>query len=85
MTLLKSGWSTVKDEYGSIDNVLIDGLTVLNTVNGRVPASRFVGHNEKHRITNVTMRNVTINGEKMTDLKMMKVSVNDYCEAITIE
>ena len=85
MTLLKSGWSTVKDEYGSIDNVLIDGLTVLNTVNGRVPASRFVGHNEKHRITNVTMRNVTINGEKMTDLKTMKVSVNDYCEAITIE
>jgi len=85
MTLLKSGWSTVKDEYGSIDNVLIDGLTVLNTVNGRVPASRFVGHNEKHRITNVTMRNITINGEKMTDLKMMKVSVNDYCEAITIE
>ncbi len=85
MTLLKSGWSTVKDEYGSIDNVLIDGLTVLNTVNGKMPASRFVGHNAKHRITNVTMRNVTINGEPITDLDTMKVSVNDYCEAITIE
>ena len=85
MTLLKSGWSTVKDEYGSIDNVLIDGLTVLNTVNGRVPASRFVGHNAKHRITNVTMRDITINGQPMTDLEMMKVTVNDYCEAITIE
>ena len=85
MTLLKSGWSTVKDEYGSIDNVLIDGLTVLNTVNGKMPASRFVGHNEKHRITNVTLRNVVINGQPITDLKTMKVSVNDYCEAITIE
>ncbi|MDO5144980.1 MAG: glycosyl hydrolase family 28 protein [bacterium] len=85
MTLLKSGWSTVKDEYGAIDNVLIDGLTVLNTLNGKMPASRFVGHNEKHRITNVTLRNVTINGEPITDLKTMKVSVNDYCEAITIE
>ena len=85
MTLLKSGWSTVKDEYGSIDQVLIDGLTVLNTLDGRMPASRFVGHNEKHRITNVTLRNVTILGEPITDLKTMKVSVDDYCEAITIE
>lgn len=85
MTLLKSGWSTVKDEYGSIDNVLIDGLTVLNTVNGKMPASRFVGHNKKHRITNVTLRNITINGQPITDLEAMKVSVNDYCEAITIE
>ena len=85
MTLLKSGWSTVKDEYGAIDNVLIDGLTVLNTVNGKMPASRFVGHNEKHRITHVTLRNVTINGQPITDLKTMKVTVNDFCEAITIE
>lgn len=85
MTLLKSGWSTVKDEYGSIDNVLIDGLTVLNTVDGKMPASRFVGHNEKHRITNVTLRNVTINGQPITDLKTMKVSVDEFCEAITIE
>lgn len=85
MTLLKSGWSTVKDEYGSIDQVLIDGLTVLNTLDGRMPASRFVGHNEKHRITNVTLRNVTILGQPITDLKTMKVSVDEYCEAITIE
>lgn len=85
MTLLKSGWSTVKDEYGSIDNVLIDGLTVLNTVDGRVPASRLVGHNEQHRITNVTLRNVRILGEPITDLKGLKLSINDYCDAITVE
>ena len=85
MTLLKSGWTTVKDEYGSIDNVLIDGLTVLNTVDGKTPASRFVGHNEKHRITNVTLRNVTINGQPITDLKTLKLSVDEYCDAITIE
>jgi len=85
MTLQNSQWTTVKDEFGSIDNVLIDGLTVLNTVNGKVPASRFSGHNEKHRITNVTLRNVVINGQPITDLKTMKVSMNDYCEAITIE
>jgi len=85
MTLQNSQWTTVKDEFGSIDNVLIDGLTVLNTANGKVPASRFAGHNEKHRITNVTLRNVNILGEPITDLKTMKISVNDFCDAITIE
>ena len=58
---------------------------MLNTLDGRMPASRFVGHNEKHRITNVTLRNVTILGQPITDLKTMKVSVDEYCEAITIE
>lgn len=85
MTLQNSSWTTVKDEFGSIDNVLIDGLTVLNTLEGRIPASRFAGQDEEHRITNVTMRNVTILGQPMTDLKTMKVSVNDHCEAFTVE
>lgn len=65
--------------------MLIDGLTVYNTANGKVPASRFSGHNEKHRITNVAMRNVNILGNPIQDLKAMKVSLNDYCDAITIE
>lgn len=85
MTLQNSQWTTVKDEFGSIDNVLIDGLTVMNTVNGKVPASRFSGHDEEHRITNVILRNVNILGQPITDLKTMKVSMNDYCEGITIE
>lgn len=56
MTLQKNGnWSTVKDEYGSIDGVLIDGLTVLNTADGRVPESRFFGYGPDNRISNVTL------------------------------
>ncbi len=85
MTLQNSSWSTVRDEFGSIDGVLIDGLTVLSTADGRVPASRFAGQSEEHRITNVTLRNVTILGQPVTTLKEMKLSVNDYCEGITIE
>lgn len=50
MTLQNSAWSTVKDEFGSIDNVLIDGLTVLNTTNGKVPASRLAGQTYKGAI-----------------------------------
>ena len=85
MTLLNSGWSTVTDQFGSIDNVLIDGLTVLNTLDGKVPASRFVGHGPENRITNVTIRNVTINGVPIRDLESLNVSINEYCEAITVE
>ena len=38
MTLQNSAWSTVKDEFGSIDDVLIDGLTVLRTLRARCSA-----------------------------------------------
>ena len=85
MTLQNSSWSTVRDEFGTIDDVLIDGLTVVNTVDGKVPRSRFSGQDEEHRITNVTLRNVSILGTPMTSLKDMKISLNDYCDGITVE
>ena len=85
MNLNKSGWSTVKDEFGSVDDVLIDGLTVLHTKDGRVPASRISGQSEDNRITNVTFRNVSILGQKVQDLKGLNVSVNEFCENITVE
>ena len=85
MTLQNSSWSTVRDEFGSIDNVLIDGLTVINTADGKVPRSRLSGQSEENMITNVTLRNVTILGNSITDLKAMKLSLNDYCDGITIE
>ena len=85
MTLQNSAWSTVRDEFGSIDNVLIDGLTVINTADGKVSRSRLSGHSDDNRITNVTLRNVSILGNSITDLKAMKLSIDDYCDGITIE
>lgn len=85
MNLAKSGWSTVTDEYGSIDNVLIDGLTVMNTPDGKVPESRFSGYNAEHKITNVTMRNITILGKTITDLEALNAFTNEFCDAVTVE
>ena len=85
MTLQNSSWSTVRDEFGSIDGVLIDGLTVLNTVDGKVPASRLSGQSEDNRITNVTLKNVNILGNPITDLKQMKLRTNEFCDGITVE
>ena len=85
MTLQNSSWSTVRDEFGNIDGVLIDGLTVVNTADGKVPRSRFSGQDEDHRITNVTLRNVTILGVPVTSPEEMKISVNEFCDGITVQ
>ena len=85
MTLQNSAWSTVRDEFGSIDNVLIDGLTVIHTAEGRVPRSRLSGHSEEHMITGVTLRNVKILGEAITTLKQLKLSTDEFCDGIVIE
>ena len=84
MTLQNSSWSTVKDEFGRIDNVLIDGLTVLRTADGKIPRSRFSGHDEEHRITNVTLQNVTILGTPITSPEAMKLSLDEYCGDISV-
>ena len=85
MTLQNSSWSTVRDEFGSIDNVLIDGLTVINTPEGKVPRSRMSGIGEDNMITNVTLKNVNILGQPITTLKDMKLSIDEYCDGIVIE
>ena len=85
MTLQNSAWSTVRDEFGAIDDVLIDGLTVINTAEGKVPRSRMSGQSEDNRITNVTLRNVSILGQPITTLKEMKLSIDEYCENIVVE
>lgn len=84
-SLAKSGWSTVRDEFGTIDGILIDGLTVVNTVNGKVPESRIAGQSGKYRITNVTLKNVSICGNPIHSLEELKLAVNEYCENITVE
>ncbi len=85
MTLQNSGWSTVTDAFGRIDNVLIDGLTVLNTLDGKTPNSRFSGQSAENKITNVTLKNVTICGKRITSLKELHADVNEFCAAITVE
>jgi len=85
MSLQKSGWTTVRDEFGTIDDVLIDGLTVLNTADGRVPESRFSGQSPDKQITNVTLQNVTILGSPITDLNALHASVNEFCEGVTVK
>jgi len=83
--MLKTHWSAVRDEYGSISDILIDGLTVVRTLDGRVPNSRILGHNENHTIENVAIRNVTILGERITSLQALRMEVNEFAHNIVVE
>ena len=85
MNLNKSGWSTVKDEFGTIDSILIDGLTVDHTLEEKIPESRISGIDEEHQVTNVTLKNVTILGNKITAPEDMKLRLNEYTDGIVIE
>jgi len=83
--MLKTHWSTVADEWGSIRDVTIDGLVVHNTLDGNIPASNFWGHNAEHTLENVTMRNIYILGERITSLEALNAQLNDFAFNIIIE
>jgi len=83
--MLKTHWSTILDEWGSIRDITIDGLIVHNTLDGNVPNSNFWGHNAEHTLENVTMRNIYILGERITTLEALRANVNDYAFNVTIE
>lgn len=68
-----SNWSTTK-ERGQIRNVLIDGVTVLA---GRFNESRIHGYDEAHTVENITIRNLTILGEKITSFEQGKFKIDE--------
>jgi hypothetical protein len=79
-----SGWSSTAGR-GIIKDVLIEDLTVLNSDVGVTPPTRIYGYDEEHMVENVTIRNVVINGTKITDLKDLKAKVNAYTANIIVE
>ena len=83
--MIKTHWSAERVEYGSIHDILIDGLTVVRTLDGKVPPSRILGYNEDHMVENVTIKNVTILGERITSLEALRMELNEYTRNITIE
>lgn len=83
-SIAASGWSSTPNR-GIIKDVLIENLTVLNTDAGVTPPSRFYGYDDEHMVENVTIRNVIINGTKVTSLKELNVRTNAYTTNIIVE
>ena len=83
--MIKTHWSAERIEYGSISDIEIDGLTVIRTLDGKVPPSRILGHSADHMVENVTIRNVTILGEKITSADALRLEVNEFTRNIVVE
>jgi len=79
-----SGWSTTPNR-GKIKDVLVENLTVLNSDAGVTPPSRIYGYDEEHMVENVTIRNVVINGNRITNEKDLKLKINSYTANIIVE
>lgn len=68
-----TSWSTTK-ERGQIRNVLIDGVTVHA---GRFNGSRVHGFDETHTVEDITIKNLTILGEKITSFEQGKFEIDE--------
>lgn len=76
-----SGWSST-EERGIIKDVTIDNVSVLS---GKFCRSRIRGYDAEHKVSDVTISNLTILGEEITDLKSGKIAVDEKTtENITI-
>lgn len=76
------GWSTT-DGRGQIHDVTIDNVKVLS---GKFCRSRIQGYDEEHMISDVSITNLEILGEKITDFKTGKFQISPTSTSgITIE
>jgi polygalacturonase len=76
-----SNWSTTK-ERGQIENVVIDGVKVLA---GKFNTSRINGFDETHIVSDVTIKNLEILGEKITSFEQGKFEINEFTKNLTLE
>lgn len=65
-------WSSTQ-ERGSIKDICIENVEVLS---GNFPKSRINGFDSKHMVENVTIKNVTVLGQKITDFDKGKFEIN---------
>ncbi len=68
-----SNWSSTK-ERGTIHTIVIDGVDVLS---GKFNASRIQGFDEEHAISDVTIKNLTILGEKIETFEEGKFEIDE--------
>ncbi len=74
-------WTKSGGVRGSIDNVTINNLLVLNGSNGLV--SRISGYDADHKITNVHFNNVTFKGVKVNNASDLNLTTNQFATNVS--
>jgi hypothetical protein len=76
-------WSSSGGERGTIDNVTVDNVLILNGKDDLV--SRIAGYDSEHKVTNVTIKNVTYKGTKVDSAEDLNLTVNDHTSNISFD
>ncbi len=75
-------WTKSGGVRGSIDDVTIDNVLVLDGKDDNV--SRISGYDKNHKVTNVTINNLTYKGILVDDAKDINLTTNDHTSDISI-
>ncbi|MDR1664057.1 MAG: hypothetical protein LBR83_03935 [Clostridiales bacterium] len=81
LTVAPSGWSSTR-ERGTIRNVLFENINVLAGI--QTPTVRISGYDEDKNIDGVTIKNLTVFGEKIIDLAQLS-AMTRFASNITVE
>ena len=69
---------------GEIDGVLLDNVQLLGDNNMEFPGMWFKGLDKEHGIKNVTIKDISFNGKKITDINSLKIEKNDFVKNIKL-
>jgi hypothetical protein len=57
----------------------------IHLLSPRAPRLRFMGYDGEHKTENITIKNLTHNGVRVTDLSQTELTANEFVGNITIE
>ena len=76
------GYVSADEERGRIEDVRFENIHVTAP---NMPVSRLDGFDDDHRVRRVSIKNLTLNGEKLTDLERANIQMNECTNDITIQ
>jgi F5/8 type C domain/Glycosyl hydrolases family 28 len=76
-------WSSTGGVRGTVDNVIVDNVKVIEGRDDLV--SRITGFDANHKISNVRITNITIKGQKIKTAQDLRLSVNDFVSNVTVD
>ncbi len=76
------GYVSADEERGCIEDVRFEDIAVTAP---QMPKSRLDGFDTEHQVQRVHIRNLTLNGQPVTDLKSAGVQMNEFTNDITIK
>ena len=78
---INKGYASHDAERGRIEDIRFQDIHV--TAPG-IPPSRLQGHDAEHLVQRVTIENLRINGQEVTDLASGGISANEFVRDVTV-